>query len=127
MKRGLVLGTLVVVGVLSLAVSGFQAPPAGPSPKSLAATRIEKVKDNLYIITGSGAADTTTFSGGNTAAFITDAGVVVVDTKLTGWGQVILDRIKVAAKYKGYVASVNPQFGNAKANLQTLYDELRKK
>jgi cyclase len=94
MKRGLLLGTLVVVGGLSLAVSGFQAPPAGPTPKALAATNIEKVKDNLYIITGSGAADATTFSGGNTAAFITDTGVVVVDTKLAGWGQVILDRIK---------------------------------
>ncbi len=95
MRRGFVLGTLLVVGALSLAVSGFQAPPpAGPSPKALAATKIEKVKDNLYIITGSGAADQTAFSGGNTAVFITDAGVVVVDTKLAGWGQVILDRIK---------------------------------
>jgi glyoxylase-like metal-dependent hydrolase (beta-lactamase superfamily II) len=26
--------------------------------------------------------------------FITDTGVVIVDTKLAGWGQVILDRIK---------------------------------
>jgi hypothetical protein len=30
--------------------------------------------------------------GGNTAASITDAGVVVVDTKLAGWGQAILDK-----------------------------------
>ena len=94
MKRGLVLGILIAVGGLSIVVSGFQAPPAGPSAAALAATKIEKVKDNLYIITGSGAADTTTFSGGNTAVFVTDAGVVVVDTKLPGWGQTILDRIK---------------------------------
>jgi hypothetical protein len=41
MTRGLVLGTLLVVGALSLAVSGFQVPPpAGPSPKALAATQI---------------------------------------------------------------------------------------
>jgi len=52
------------------------------------------VKDNLYIITGSGAADQTAFSGGNTAVFITDAGVTIVDTKLAGWGQTILDRVK---------------------------------
>ena len=32
--------------------------------------------------------------GGNTAAFITDKGVVVVDTKLAKWGQAILDKIK---------------------------------
>jgi cyclase len=106
MKRGLVLGTLLVVGGLSLAVSGFQAPPAGPTPKALAVTNIEKVKDNLYIITGSGASDTTMFSGGNTAVFITDAGVVVVDTKLPGWGQVILDRIKTVTN-KPITAIIN--------------------
>ena len=32
--------------------------------------------------------------GGNTAAFVTANGVVVVDTKLAGWGQAILDKIK---------------------------------
>jgi len=71
-------------------VSAFQA----PSAKALAATKIEKLKDNLYVITGSGAADQSAFSGGNTAVFITDSGVVVVDTKLPGWGSTVLERIK---------------------------------
>ena len=92
MTRALVLGTLVSVGALSLVVSG-QA-PAGPSAKAIAATKIEKVKDNLYIVTGSGAADMEAFSGGNTAVFITDAGVTLVDTKLAGWGPTILERVK---------------------------------
>jgi len=52
------------------------------------------VKDNLYIITGSSPANRDAFSGGNTAVFITDTGVVLVDTKLAGWGQVILDKVK---------------------------------
>jgi cyclase len=94
MKRALVLGSLIAVGALSIAVAAFQAPPAGPTPKALAATKIEKLKDNLYMITGSGVEDTAAFSGGNTAVFITDAGVVVVDTKLPGWGPTVLDRIK---------------------------------
>ena len=94
MKRVLALAILIAFGCLSMVVAGFQAPPAGPSAKALAATKIEKVKDNLYIITGSGAADTTAFSGGNTAVFITDGGVVVVDTKLPGWGPTVMDRIK---------------------------------
>ena len=51
MRRGLVLGTLIGVAALSMVVSG-QAP--GPSAASIKATQIEKVKDNLYIITGSG-------------------------------------------------------------------------
>ena len=52
------------------------------------------MKDNLYVITGSSIANMDTFSGGNTAVFVTDKGVVLVDTKLPGWGQPILDRIK---------------------------------
>src|SRR5216117_3554370 len=90
MKRGIVLGIIVVLGCLPLVVSGFQ----GPSPAALAATKIEKVKDNLYVISGSGVADQNAFSGGNTAVFVTDAGVVVVDTKLPGWGPTLLERIK---------------------------------
>jgi len=93
MTRWFVLSTLVVAGALPLAVAG-QAPPAGPTPKAISATKIEKVKDNLYIVTGSGVEDTTAFSGGNTAVFITDSGVTLVDTKLPGYGQTILDRIK---------------------------------
>jgi cyclase len=94
MKRCLVLGALIGVGTLSIVVAGFQAPPAGPTKEALAATKIEQVKDNLYIITGSGVANTKTFSGGNTAVFITNAGVVVIDTKLPGWGPTILQRIR---------------------------------
>ena len=52
------------------------------------------MKDNLYVITGSGMASPDAFSGGNTAVFITERGVVLVDTKLPGWGQAILDQIK---------------------------------
>jgi cyclase len=93
MKRGVVLGALVATGALSIAVSG-QAPPSGPTPKAVEVTKIEKVRDNLYVITGSGAADTAAFSGGNTAVFITDTGVTLVDTKLPGWGPTILERVK---------------------------------
>jgi glyoxylase-like metal-dependent hydrolase (beta-lactamase superfamily II) len=92
MPRAFVLAGLIVLGALPLAVSG-QA-PAGPLAKAIAATKIEKVKDNLYIVTGSSVEDTNAFSGGNTAVFITDAGVTLVDTKLPGYGQTILDRVK---------------------------------
>ncbi len=95
MRRGIVLGVLIVIGALSMAVTAHQAAPGGPLPQAaLDATKIEKVKDNLYIITGSNPMPRDAFSGGNTAVFITDAGVTIVDTKLAGWGQVILDKIK---------------------------------
>lgn len=90
MKRAIVLGIIVGLGCLTLVVAGFQA----PSPAALNAAKIEKLKDNLYVITGSGAADLNTFSGGTTAVFVTDSGVVLVDTKLPGLGPTILDRIK---------------------------------
>jgi glyoxylase-like metal-dependent hydrolase (beta-lactamase superfamily II) len=89
-----VLGLLVAAGALSMAGAAAQAPQAGLSAAAIAATKIEKVKDNLFIVTGSGTANRDAFSGGNTAVFVTDAGVVIVDTKLAGWGQVILDRVK---------------------------------
>ena len=90
MKRVALLSSLIAIGGLSLAAAGFQAPDGrgqgrGRGPQGPPVAQIEKVKDNLYEITG---------GGGNTAAFITDKGVVVVDTKLAGWGQAILDKIK---------------------------------
>jgi cyclase len=79
MRRALVLGTLIAIGGLSLAA--YQ-PPAQQGPKVV---EVDKVKDNLYVLKG---------GGGNTAVFVTAAGVVVVDAKNPGWGQPILDKIK---------------------------------
>jgi cyclase len=95
MKRGMLFAVVVAIGALSMAAAAYQA-PAQPtlSAGALAATQIEKVKGNLYMITGSDASNRDVFSGGNTGVFVTDAGVVVVDTKLAGWGQVLLDKIK---------------------------------
>src|SRR5881628_1988422 len=94
MKRLTILVALVAAGVLSIAAAAYQQPSQGLPAAALAATQIEKVKDNLYMITGADPMDRNSFSGGNTGVFITDNGVVVVDTKLAGWGQVILDKIK---------------------------------
>jgi glyoxylase-like metal-dependent hydrolase (beta-lactamase superfamily II) len=80
MKRLAVLSGLLLVGAISLAVA--QQRPQQGQP---AALEIQKVKDNLYMITG---------GGGNTAAFITQNGVVVVDTKLPNNGPGILEKIK---------------------------------
>jgi cyclase len=94
MTRGAVLGVLAAAGALSIAVAAAQVPPRPPSPQALEATKIEKVRENLYIITGSSPTPQEAFSGGNTTVFVTDTGVVLVDTKLAGWGQVLLDKIK---------------------------------
>ena len=87
MKRVFVFGALLAVAVVSMRVAGAQAPQA-PLPA------IQKVKDNLYVITGSDPTDRSKFTGGNVGVFVTDAGVVLVDTKLANYGQAILDQIK---------------------------------
>ncbi|PYS28864.1 MAG: hypothetical protein DMG11_11105, partial [Acidobacteria bacterium] len=104
MRRGILLGALLAIFVLSMTLAGLQAPqgqrrgggaPEGqrrgggegqrrgaPAPQPL---EIQKVKDNLYMITGEGV---------NTAVFVTDKAVTIVDTKNPGNGQAILDKIK---------------------------------
>ncbi len=54
MYRSVVLGAIVVFGCISITISAYQAQKQTPAPSALNNTRIEKVKDNLYVITGSG-------------------------------------------------------------------------
>ena len=83
MKRAVVLGALIGIAALSLGVAAQRGgPPTDNTPKVV---QVDKVKDNLYVLKG---------GGGNTAVFITANGVVLVDTKLPGWGQPLLDKIK---------------------------------
>ena len=65
-----------------MAVAASQAPAQPQGPRVI---DIEKLKDNLYVLTSSTPGNAATFSGGNVAVFITDAGVTLVDTKLAGW------------------------------------------
>lgn len=89
MKRAYVLGTLVVILLLSTSIAGFQQAPAqgarGAQPPSVAGLTVDKIKDNLFVIRG---------GGGNTAVFIMSNGVALVDTKIFGWGQPLIERIK---------------------------------
>ena len=82
MTRTRVLSSIVAVAVVALTGRALvaQQPATGPNVAG-----IEKVKDNLYMVTG---------GGGNTAVFVTPTGVVLVDTKLANWGQAIMDKVK---------------------------------
>jgi cyclase len=79
MKRLAILFGLLLVGSISLMAT--ERSPQG-QPVTL---EIQKVKENLYVIMG---------GGGNTAAFITEKGVVLVDTKNPGMGPGILEKVK---------------------------------
>jgi len=74
---------LPAIVVVSLAVAGAAAqqqrpriPPTGT---------IAKVRDNLYVIPG---------AGGNTTVFVTQGGVVLVDTKLPNNGEPIMNQVR---------------------------------
>jgi glyoxylase-like metal-dependent hydrolase (beta-lactamase superfamily II) len=71
-----------------LVVTGMSAAIiAAQGQKPVLPMTIDKIKDNLFVITG-------TDTGGNTAVFVADKGVVLVDTKYAGYGQAILDLVK---------------------------------
>jgi cyclase len=89
MKRGILFGAFLAIASLSAVVTGYQQPASRAVLPDL-----QKVKDNFYIITASSPVDRSMFTGGNTGVFITDAGVVVVDTKLAGYGSDILAKIR---------------------------------
>jgi glyoxylase-like metal-dependent hydrolase (beta-lactamase superfamily II) len=76
-----VLTVLAAAGLGSMAVAASQA-PAAQAPKTVT---VDKLGETLYVLKG---------GGGNTALFLTAAGAVVVDTKLPGWGQPLLDAVK---------------------------------
>src|SRR5262245_32072617 len=89
MKRGILFSAFLVIASLSAVLIGYQQPA-----QRAVVPDLQKVKDNFYIIAASSPVDRSMFTGGNTGVFITDAGVVVVDTKLAGYGPDILAKIR---------------------------------
>jgi glyoxylase-like metal-dependent hydrolase (beta-lactamase superfamily II) len=89
MTRGRFFLAFVGVGALSVGLAAVQQPASRAVLPDL-----QKVKDNLYFIPASVPGDRATFTGGNTGVFVTDTGVIVVDTKLAGYGPDILAKIR---------------------------------
>ena len=75
MRRVAMLGVVVLAGVVS--VAGL----AGQQERTI---DVEQLEDNLFVLRG---------GGGNSAAFVTSGGVVLVDSKLAGWGQPLIDKV----------------------------------
>ena len=90
MRRGIVLGVVVTIGTLSVSLRALPQ----LNRAAVDAAEIEQVKNNLYVITGSSPINRDLVSGGNVGVFVMEDGVAIVDSKLPGWGQVILDRIR---------------------------------
>ena len=74
---------LSAIVLVALAVAGAAARQGRPRIPPTGA--ISKVRDNLYVIPG---------AGGNTTVFVTQGGVVLVDTKLPNNGEAILTQVR---------------------------------
>ena len=86
MRRMLCLTTLTAAGVLA-AVAAHEARQERFRIRTL------ELADNLYVLT-SDPAEQGMRTGGNTAVFVTASGVALVDTKIRGYGQDILARVR---------------------------------
>ena len=106
MRRGLALGVLLTLGALSFVVSANQQGGA-QQPKVV---QVEKLKDNLFVLKG---------GGGNTAVFVRATDVVVVDAKLPGWGQPLLDKIKeLTTKPVSTIINTHTHFDHVSGNVE---------
>lgn len=103
MRRWIALGVVATMSALSFVVSANQQPGE-------MVVEVEQLEDNLFVLKG---------GGGNSAGFVTSDGVVVVDTKMAGWGRPLLDAIP--ARFAGYSA-LPPE--RVKPFMQVIYDEL---
>src|SRR5438132_7508587 len=81
---------LTAIVVALLAVAGAAAQPQ--RPRIPPTGTIKKVRDNLYVIPG---------AGGNTTVFVTQGGVVLVDTKLPNNGEAILNQVRTVTELAG--------------------------
>jgi cyclase len=80
MARRRFLPAIVVVGLAVSAAAAQQQRPRIPPTGT-----ITKVRDTLYVIPG---------AGGNTTVFVTQGGVVLVDTKLSNNGEAIMNQVR---------------------------------
>jgi len=97
----------MAVGALTMTVAALQQPAAPPAPMVI---DVDKLTDNLYVMKG---------GGGNSAVFITANGVTVVDTKLPGWGQPLLDKIRtVTNKPVTTIINTHTHFDHNSGNVE---------
>jgi cyclase len=126
MNRMMVLATLLTVAALSIAVSGAQSPAARAKVRA-----IQPIRDNLYWIPGSdqntypipgsgySAAARTMTTGGNTVVFVTDQGVVLVDTMNPGSGPEIIAQVKsVTDKPVTMIINTHTHFDHSGSNTE---------
>jgi glyoxylase-like metal-dependent hydrolase (beta-lactamase superfamily II) len=89
MKRTVLVTAIVIVGGLSIGAASLQQQQKLPAVR-----QIQKLRDNLFFVSGGDTYERSTWTGGNTLVFVTEKGVVLVDTMRPAAGRSILAQIK---------------------------------
>ena len=114
MKRTVLVATLAAVGGLSVGAAALQQQQ---KPQNVRA--IQKLRDNLYFITGGELTERETWTGGNSLVLVGDKGVVLVDTMLPGAGKGILAQIKsVTDKPVTMIINTHTHFDHTGSNTE---------
>ena len=111
MTRSRYLATLTIVGVV-LTGATHQA------RQERAALAVQQITDNLYVL-GNAPEVQGMGGGGNTAIFITTDGVALVDTKIYGYGQDIIDAVGgLTDKPITHVINTHTHFDHSGGNIE---------
>jgi glyoxylase-like metal-dependent hydrolase (beta-lactamase superfamily II) len=106
---------LVAVGGLSAGAAALQQQQAKP----LNVRAIQKMRDNLYFISGGELNERATWTGGNSMVLVGDKGVVLVDTMLAGAGRGILGQIKsITDKPVTMIINTHTHFDHTGSNIE---------
>lgn len=110
MRRPLILTGVIGVGLCAIAISAelIRLPQNTEVPNFGPVIKIEKMADNLYFVPG---------GGGNTAVFVHDTGVLLVDTKVPKSGQPLIDIVRsVTDKPITHIVNTHTHFDHAGSN-----------
>jgi cyclase len=117
MKRAGVALVLIAIGGLSLGAAHMQQSATAPALPAIRA--IQKLRDNLYFVSGGDTSERATWTGGNTLVFVSDTGVVLVDTMLAGAGRGLLAQIKgVTSKPVTTIINTHTHFDHTGSNTE---------
>ena len=113
-RRAAYLAVLTAAG-LAITAGAHEVRQGTPAP----ITDMQEVAENLYMLANADPADGDAWTGGNIGVWVTETGVVLVDTKLPGYGQAILEQVRsVTDKPVTTIINTHTHFDHSGSNTE---------